>query len=159
MNFWRHTNIITNGRTATEITMASRLTNEILQAEQPVQEKSNRLVKVGVFHSKNMMSLNELLNPHREGGLEQCFPEDIFSATLAEDSAAHNKDAQGQGDGEKKFILEEPSAKAAQKAMCLLMKFIFNENSQEADSLHDSLESYSCEFDYSFLKNSEQTSI
>ncbi|MBW0471062.1 hypothetical protein O181_010777 [Austropuccinia psidii MF-1] len=106
-----------------------------------------------------MMSLDELLNPHHEGNLEQWSPEEIFSATLAEDSAAHNEDAQGQGDGENKFIFEKPSRKDTQKAICFLMKFISNENSQEADSLHDSLESYAHELDYSLLKNSQQTSI
>ncbi|MBW0552014.1 hypothetical protein O181_091729 [Austropuccinia psidii MF-1] len=159
MNFWRHTKIITNGQTATEITIPSTLTNEIIKAEQEVKEDSNFLVKLGDFHAKNMMSLNELLNSHKEGNLEQWSLEEIFSSTLAEDSAAHNGDSQGQGDGENELIFEKPSGKASQKAIHLLMKFISNENSQEADSQHHSLESYSHDLDYSLLKNSQQMSI
>ncbi|MBW0569986.1 hypothetical protein O181_109701 [Austropuccinia psidii MF-1] len=109
MNCWRNTKIITNGPTATEITIHSSLTNEIIQAEKEVKEESNLLVKLGVVHANNMMILDELLNPHHEGDLEKWSPEEIFSSTLAEDSSSHNEDDQAQGDIENKFIFEKKS--------------------------------------------------
>ncbi|MBW0485306.1 hypothetical protein O181_025021 [Austropuccinia psidii MF-1] len=158
-NCGRHTYIITNGPKATEITMPSSLTNDITQYEQAVEEESNFFVKTGVFHGKNMMSFDELLDPHHEGNLEKWSPEESFSTTLAEDSSAHNRNSQGKGDGQRKLICEKKSEETAQKAKCLLMKFISDEKSQEADCPHHSPESYSPELDYSLLENSQQKSI
>ncbi|MBW0573586.1 hypothetical protein O181_113301 [Austropuccinia psidii MF-1] len=75
MDFWRHTKIINNGPTATNITIPSSLNNGIIQYEQEVEEESNFLVKLGFVHAKNMMGLDELLNPHHEGKVDQWSPE------------------------------------------------------------------------------------
>ncbi|KDQ32381.1 hypothetical protein PLEOSDRAFT_154560 [Pleurotus ostreatus PC15] len=131
---------------------------DVSPAEKHLNETLQQLQTLGILRQKNMMNLNELLNPSEEQALiNHTSEEDIFNAVTSQTAADEPIDDGNPSDDEQ--VASKPSRKDALVAASVLREYISDIDSPLCRRLEDSLVSFGIQTRYEVSRTLKPTKI